>query len=114
MDMDMEEVQFSCLQSSDRILIHTDNNVYEFSITDPASHAGILKGGVLGETTVVASLLGCTPDRRRGEPLLKLKVGARALFLCASTRGVRRLVTSQVRKLSYTRENQAESTIAVA
>ena len=106
--MEVEEINFDCLRPADRISIHTANHVYEFSVTDPASHAGILKGGVLGKKAMQASLLCDARETGRESPALKLVVGAKALFLCASQRGLRRLITSQVRKLSYNREGRPE------
>jgi hypothetical protein len=112
--MEVEEVRFSYLRQSDRISIHTANSVYEFSVTDPASQTGILKGGSLGETEIIASLLCCAVDEKSCDRSQKLSVGAKAQFLCPSARGYHRLVTSQVQKLFYTRENQSEGNISVA
>lgn len=112
--MKMEEVRFNDLRQSDRISIHTANSVYEFSVTDPASQTGILKGGRLGETMIIASLLCCAVDESSCDRSQKLSVGAQAQFLWASAKGVQRLVTSQVQKLSYTRESQSEVNISVA
>jgi hypothetical protein len=112
--MEVEEVRFNYLRHFDRISIHTVNSVYEFSVTDPASQTGILKGGSLGETEIIASLLCCAVDEKSCDQSQKLSVGAKAQFLCASAKGFHRLITSPIQKLSYTRENQSEVNISVA
>jgi hypothetical protein len=106
--MEVDEVKFTRLRPSDRISIHTARSVYEFSVTDPASQTGILKGGSLGETEIIASLLCCAIDEEGCDRSQELSVGAKAQFLYPSAEGLHRLVTSPVQKLFYRREDHAD------
>jgi hypothetical protein len=109
----VEELDIKRLKALEKISIHTSNSVYEFSVTDPETRTGVLTGGALGEATATMVLLGSANDEKDSESL-KLSIGTRAIFLCSSDTGSRRLITSQVRALSYTGENQSEIRNSIA
>lgn len=108
----VEELDIKRLKALEKISIHTSNSVYEFSVTDPETRTGVLTGGALGEATAIASFL-CVHGEKISESR-KLCIGTRAVFLCPSAEGSRRLITSQVRGLLYTSENQSETRNSVA
>jgi hypothetical protein len=112
-DVEKELVNLDCLRASGKISIQTANSVYEFSIVDPASCAGLLKGGALGKSAIVAVFLCSVFDEKLNESLT-IAAGAKAIFLCYSMKGTRRLITSRVHRVSYTLDNQSEKNPVVA
>ena len=109
----MKELDIKNFKGSEKISIQTANSTYEFSVTDPETRTGVLTGGALGDSTAIAVLLGAAHGDKNSESL-KLSIGTRAIFLCSSDTGSRRLVTSQVRALLYTGENQSKTRQSVA
>jgi hypothetical protein len=107
----VEELDIKRLKALEKVSIHTSNSVYEFSITDPETRTGVLTGGALGESTAIAVLV-CSSRGEKSSEARILAVGARAVFLVPCDG--RRLVTSQVRELSYSGENQSETRNSVA
>lgn len=105
--MRVEEVDIKRLKAFEKVSIHTSNSIYEFSVTDPETRTGILTGGALGESTVIAVLM-CSAHGEKHSEARKLTVGTRAVFLFPGRTGSRRLVTSQVRALLHTVENRSQ------
>ena len=62
--MEIEEIKFGCLKPSDMISIHTDNSVYEFSVINPSSQTGILRGGSLGEFATTTGAVAVSSTAR--------------------------------------------------
>ncbi|HXU39584.1 MAG TPA: hypothetical protein VN937_24735 [Blastocatellia bacterium] len=97
--MEMTHLDLNSLRASEVISIYTANSVYQFSVTDPAQCAGWLSGGSLGDDPLLATLICSLTTRHRSADWLTLQPGAKAVFFCASTQGIRRLVTTRIQKI---------------
>lgn len=77
-----QEIILDQLAATDYVLIQTHNNLYKFTLVEPASGYGSLSGGALGNQSVHARLLGalCCNNAKSVAHPLKLKVGLNALF----------------------------------
>src|ERR1051325_8567170 len=51
-------IRADSLRRGDTVLLHTHNSVYQFLVSDQKLSSGSLAGGVLGDQSVVASLVG--------------------------------------------------------
>lgn len=109
--MEMTHLDLNSLRVSEVISIHTANSVYQFSVTDPARCAGLLRGGSLGEKPLVATLICSLTSRQKSADWLTLQPGAKAVFFCASTQGVRRLVTTRIQKIDCTECGAVEQSV---
>ena len=110
--MEVKELDIKNFKGSEKISIQTANSTYEFSVTDPETRTGVLTGGALGDSTAIAVLLGAAHGDKNSESL-RLSIGTRAIFLCSSDTGSRRLVTSPVRVLLYTGGGQSATRPAI-
>ena len=95
------EIKFSEIQSKDQLLIQTANSVYRFSVTDAAQRRGRLTGGSLGDSERDAVLAGAiSATGALGKITLALQPGGRAVFYLTATRGIERLITSVITRVS--------------
>ena len=106
--MEMTHLDLNSLRVSEVISIHTANSVYQFSVTDPARCAGLLRGGSLGDKPLVATLICSLTGRQKSADWLTLQPGAKAVFFCASTKGIRRLVTTRIQKIDCAKCDAAD------
>ena len=97
--MEITHLDLTSLQASEVISIHTANSVYQFFVTDPAHCAGVLRGGSLGDKQLPATLLCSLSSEQKSADWLTLQPGAKAVFFCASAKGIRRLVTTRIQKI---------------
>ena len=95
------EIKFSEIQSKDQLLIQTANSEYRFRVTDAAQRRGRLTGGTLGDSERDAVLAGAiSATGALGQIALALKPGGRAVFYLTATRGIERLITSVITRVS--------------
>lgn len=106
--MEMTHLDLNSLRASEVISIHTANSVYQFSVTDPARCAGVLRGGSLGDKPLLATLICSLTGKQKSADWLTLQPGAKAVFFCASAKGIRRLVTTRIQKIDCTESNAAD------
>lgn len=111
--MEMTHLDLNSLRASEVISIHTANSVYQFSVTDPAQCAGLLRGGSLGDKPLLATLICSLTARHRSADWLTLQPGAKAVFFCASAKGIRRLVTTRIQKIDCTEREGVEESAAL-
>lgn len=97
--MEMTHLDLNSLRASEVISIHTANSVYEFSVTDPRHCAGVLKGGSLGDKPLLATLICSLAGKQKSADWLTLQPGAKAVFFCASAKGIRRLITTRIQRI---------------
>lgn len=109
--MEMTHLDLNTLRASEVISIYTANSVYRFSVTDPAQCAGWLRGGSLGDEPLLAILLCSLTTRQRSADWLTLQRGAKAVFFCASTQGIRRLITTRIQKIDCTECEGVEKSV---
>jgi hypothetical protein len=96
------EIKISEIQSKDQLLIGTANSEYRFRVTDAEQRRGRLTGGTLGDgerDAVLAGGISCTGAL--GTIALALQPGCRAVFYLTATRGIERLITSAITRLSH-------------
>jgi len=96
------EIKISDIQSKDQVLIQTANSEYCFRVTDAEQRRGRLTGGTLGNherDAVLAGAISCTGAL--GTIALALHPGCRAVFYLTATRGIERLITSVITRLSH-------------
>ena len=110
----MTKLDLNSLRISEVISIHTANSVYQFSVTDPARCAGLLRGGSLGDKPLVATLICSLTGRQKSADWLTLQPGAKAVFFCASAKGIRRLVTTRIQKIDCAECEGVEESVAPA
>ncbi|HXG65777.1 MAG TPA: hypothetical protein VNO70_11770 [Blastocatellia bacterium] len=96
------EIAFDDLSATDEIFIRTENSEYRFSVIDPAQHSGVLSGGAWGDQRREAFLIGAVSEDGKSPKMTSevLKTGARALFFLNTGKGVQRILTSVIQKLS--------------
>jgi hypothetical protein len=95
------EIKFSEIQSKDQLLIQTANSEYRFRVTDAAQRRGQLTGGTLGNIERDAVLAGAiSATGALGQIALALQPGGRAVFYLTATRGIERLITSVITRVS--------------
>jgi len=95
------EIKFSEIQSKDQLLIQTANSEYRFRVTDAAQRRGRLTGGTLGNSERDAVLAGAiSATGALGQIALALQTGGRAVFYLTATRGIERLITSVITRVS--------------
>jgi hypothetical protein len=94
-------IKLSEIQSSDQLLIHTANSEYHFRVTDAEQRRGRLSGGTLGDSERDAVLAGAISGTGAlGQIDLGLQPGGRAVFYLTATRGIERLITSVITRVS--------------
>jgi hypothetical protein len=101
---------------NDRVLIKTNNSLYQFVFADPALRQGALTGGTLDGVSRSAILIGsiiAAEDGRAGE-IPGLKVGARAVFYLVSPAGMERLITSVVINITLVRGSKSLSPLTAS
>lgn len=95
-------IKFSDMQTKDQLLIQTANSEYRFRVTDVEQRRGRLTGGTLGDGEREAVLAGAISGTGGlGQIDLALKPGGRAVFYLSATRGVERLITSIITRVSH-------------
>src|SRR5262249_46158569 len=95
-------INFSEVHSKDQLLIQTANSEYRFRITDAEQRRGRLTGGTLGEGEREAVLAGeISGTGGLGHIDLALQPGGRAVFYLTATRGIERLITSIITRVSH-------------
>ncbi|MEN3331227.1 MAG: hypothetical protein V7641_592 [Blastocatellia bacterium] len=103
------EVKFSEIQSKDQLLIQTANSEYRFRVTDAAQRRGRLTGGTLGDSERDAVLAGAiSATGGLGQIALALQTGSRAVFYLTATRGIERLITSEITRVSNDHARETE------
>lgn len=109
----IKQITFRELYPTDSILIETQNSAYTFLVLDPVSGQGILSGGVLGEASDAAVLLGATVEGNiwKLDPTC-LRVDAGALFLLNSRDGLKRLATSKITRIFCAKGYREQKLIA--
>jgi len=97
------EIGLADLEERDLLLIQTANSVYSFSLTDADERCGMLMGGQLGEASAPALLVGAQgPEKgEAGVCRTRLMAGLPAVFIVASKRESRRLVTSAIKSMTH-------------
>jgi hypothetical protein len=106
---ELTEIDFHQLTTADYILIQTRNNLYKFTLVEPADGYGILSGGALGNQQFQCGLLGtvcCKKAKSVAHPLT-LKVGMTAVFYLGADDGQptsgesrRQVATSPITRLT--------------
>jgi hypothetical protein len=95
------EIKFSEIQSKDQLLIQTANSEYRFRVTNAEQRRGQLTGGTLGNSERDAVLAGAiSATGTLGNIALALQLGGRAVFYLTATRGIERLITSEITRVS--------------
>ena len=98
-----ENIELDAIQTDEEILIETQNSAYKFSIGDAASRKGFLSGGILGESSIVAILMGTII--KEGESYINdpcgLRTQARAFFFIETENGMKHLITSVITSLVH-------------
>ncbi len=99
----LKEISFDQLHATDNILIQTENNYYEFVITDPISRRGRLSGGSFENHLCEATLIGIRFENQQGfhSDNSRLKTESQALFYVKSEKGFERLTTSTITSLVH-------------
>jgi hypothetical protein len=94
-------IKLSEIQSSDQLLIKTANSEYRFRVTDAEQRRGQLSGGTIGDGEREAVLAGAISGTGAlGQIDLGLQPGGRAVFYLTATRGIERLITSVITRVS--------------
>ena len=102
-------IKFSEMHSKDQLLIQTANSEYHFRVTDAEQRRGQLTGGTLGNSEREAVLAGAISGTGGlGQIDLTLQPGGRAVFYLTATRGVERLITSIITRISHDRARDSE------
>lgn len=106
---DSEKPDLDGLISGDRVLIKTENNFYQFSVTDAGLRQGRLSGGDIGDNARTAILVVSIRESADGRVSESsgLKIGLRAVFYFVSHIGMERLITSTVTHLTLIRNGKA-------
>jgi hypothetical protein len=103
------EIKFSEIQSKDQLLIRTANSEYRFRVTDAAQRRGQLTGGTLGDSERDAVLAGAiSATGALGQIALALQPGGRAVFYLTATRGIERLITSEITRIAHDHAGESE------
>jgi len=105
-------IRADSLRRGDTVLLHTHNSVYQFLVSDQKISSGSLAGGVLGDQSVVASLVGTIFNNCVDFDSWELGPGARAVFFIERNRSTQRLVTSPITETVLVRNNLRESRAA--
>jgi hypothetical protein len=95
-------IAFDDMRPNDRIVIKTRNSEYQFSVSDPVNHKGMLSGGALGENPREAFLVESlsSEDGAGMRDFDGLKTGGRALFYLSSGPRIERVTTSKISGLT--------------
>ena len=106
-----EKPDLEGLIGNDRVLIKTDNSLYQFLVTDSTLRQGKLSGGSLGENSRTAILVVSICEGTDGQvsETPGLRVGARAVFYIVSAAGMERLITSTVIEITLVRDGKSWS-----
>ena len=95
-------IKLSEIQSSDQLFIKTANSEYRFRVTDAEQRRGHLSGGTVGEGEREAVLAGAiSATGALGQIDMRLQPGGRAVFYLTATRGIERLITSVITRVSH-------------
>lgn len=95
-------IKLSEIQSSDQLLIQTANSEYRFRVIDAEQRRGRLSGGTLGDGEREAVLAGAISGTGAlGQIDMALQQGGRAVFYLTATRGIERLITSVITRVSH-------------
>jgi hypothetical protein len=91
-------ITFDDMRPNDKIVIKTRNSEYQFSVSDPVNHKGMLSGGALGENPREAFLVESLSSEDGGviQDFDGLKTGGRALFYLSSGPRIERVTTSKI------------------
>lgn len=95
-------ITFDDMRPNDKIVIKTRNSEYQFFVSDPVNHKGMLSGGALGENPREAFLVESLSSEDGGviQDFGGLKTGGRALFYLSSGPRVERVTTSKISGLT--------------
>ncbi len=98
----VSEIALASLGAADQMLIHTKQSLYVFTIIDPESISGRLRGGILGDQKVDAFLLPSWVESRDSKITHKsIKAGVKFTFILEEGKGLQRLTTSTVKSLIH-------------
>ncbi len=105
----IKELPLEKINATDRVVIHTVNSTYMFSLIDPEGRRGLLSGGLLGRRVCDAVLVGTLNRVGQDQPPdpSALRTNCRALFFIRAKTGLERLITSVITRLDHIRGLQA-------
>lgn len=101
-ELKSQKFSLNSLKTQDELIIKTLNSKYQFKITDPVSHTGILSGGQLGDTKCRAVWL-CTIGNPLETTDTSFKTDTKALFLVEVDEIPTHLCTSSIIALKVVR-----------
>jgi hypothetical protein len=99
-----KDITFENLKADDKIIIDTQNNQYQFNLTNPTSKTGILSGGQLGNNKYPATFLFTSKGDRQYITNNYLGMDARLIFLINLNNTLTHFCTSQVKHLQLKRD----------
>lgn len=107
-------IAFEEIGQNDKVVINTSNSHYQFSISDPRTHRGMLSGGAIGDEPREAVLIESISKNGDGgvRDFRGLRTGARALFYLPSSRGIERVTTSKISGLALVKAADRKSLIS--
>lgn len=107
-------ISFGQMRKDDKVLIDTANSRYQFAVSDPEKHKGMLSGGVIGEEPREAVLIESIIPSENGDPrdFWGLKRGARVLFYLPANGGFERVTTSKISSLTLVKAADRTSLIS--
>ena len=111
-DKDNKVMAFGDLRQADTISIKTERSDYRFSILDPISRRGMLRGGVLGNEPREAVLIGSISEVDNLYDTTELKTGWRAYFFLEANDCLIRIITSVVTDIAHSKGAIDESRAA--
>lgn len=102
-----QTLSFNGLRASDWLIIKTENSQYQFKLTDPTNHSGVLSGGRLGNKLCRAMLLFTTKGGFETVDNKSIKTNEKAVFLVEVNHLTTHLCTSPIINLQLVRKVDA-------
>jgi hypothetical protein len=108
------EIALTQMAASDEIVIKTRHSIYLFAVISPRAGIGILSGGTLGDEQLEAVLVGSVDGVTRGDVdgFDGLKTGTRAVFFVFDSSGTKRVITSEITRLTFVRTGDDPQLVA--
>ena len=109
-DAPTEEIVLNEINTTDRILIRTQNSEYRFAVVDAESRRGKLSGGPLGSESQDATLAGVLigSHGNAGSDTSTLKIDCCAIFYVNVGTKLKRLTTSAITNLILIRGDRPQ------
>ena len=101
----VSEIDLGSLSAADQVLIKTRRSLYVFTIIEPETIAGRLRGGILGDRVVDAYLLPSWVEGGDSTITHKcIRAGVKFTFVIEAGKGFQRLTTSSVNGLLHRKD----------